>query len=90
MRYCPPMIFAHRVLYERDEKEVPRELLLERFGPGGRMPDPTDRWNVGQISMTDLTKWGLDKKTSGRYVGFRTRDDQFEFFLTFHGARNAA
>lgn len=90
MRYCPPMIFAHRVLYERGEKEVTRADLMERFGPGGRMPNPEDRWIEGQVSMTELMKWGLDKKVHGRYIGFRTREDQFEFYLTFHGAKNVA
>ena len=84
MRYCPPMIFAHRVLYERGEQEVQRKVILDRFGPGGRMPNPEDRWNEGQISMSELTKWGIDKQVYGKYIGFRTREDQFEFFMTFH------
>ena len=85
MRYCPPMIFAHRVLYERDEQEVAHSKIRELFGQGGSVPDLESRWMVGRVAPTDLEKWEVADTCYGHYVGFRTRDDQFLFYMTFQG-----
>lgn len=85
MRYCPPFIFAHRVYLARGENELATKRIREKFGDGGSLPALGDRWNRGTTAPTELINMGIDKTVSGIYYGFRTRDDQMLFYMTFEG-----
>lgn len=85
MRYCPPFIFAHRCYLTREENELGNKVIEAKFGPGGSLPGQDHRWFRGQTRMDELERMGISKDAYGLYYGFRTRDDQMLFYMTFEG-----
>ena len=83
MIYCPPFIFAHRCFLERGESELSFDRIREKFGEGGNFPDTHHRWIRAQNALSRMTN--LPEGATGVYYGFRTREDQMAFYLTFQG-----
>jgi hypothetical protein len=84
LRYCPPLIFAHRCYLEGGENQLKRTVIEERFGKWSAQSEC--RWTEGQTGKLELNKMGITKRCSGVYYAFRTRDDQVLFYMTFQGA----
>jgi hypothetical protein len=85
LKYCPPMIFAHRCYIERGENEMSGDTIKEKFGDGGNFPDTHHRWLRSRSPAKELEKLRIGDAASGIYYGFRTRDDQVMFYMLYEG-----